>query len=309
MSKKIKEILESISNEILTDEVKTTIQEAFTQAIEDGVKTKVDLEVKNALTKLDEEHSEKLQRLIEAIDADHTIKFKQVVQKIDKDHTEKLIKIVEKYEKELKDGASSLRNELVEKLDKYIEIRLDKTIPVTDLKEAVENIRAKKIVDQIKELVAIDEDFVSENIKSALVDGKSQIEKLRADLNTHLKEKLELESKLNKIQSELILEKKTVGLNDSKKKLVYKLLEGKKPTEIEENFSYVVEMIEKDEADKKEVLKESATSKSKTLSTTVDAPKNTQKTEIQPKQTVLETVNYDDNVENLVENLKKLDRK
>lgn len=309
MGKNIQEILESISTDILSDNVKKEITEAFNKAVNDAVNSRLELEVNNALIKMDEEHCEKLENLINAIDEDHTKKLKIVVEQIDKDHTKKLRKIINKYENELKKGAERLKNELIDKLDRYLTIYLNKVIPEKDLKEAIENIRAKKIVDQIKELVSLDEDYVSETIKEALIDGKHQIDKLRSDLNKQIKEKIELEQKLNKIQAQLLLERKTRGFSNSKKEFIFKLLENKTPKEIEENFSYVVEMFEKDEESKKEIIKEKAMKNGSVLSASIVQPKsNVLDNNIQPNNNVFDDY-YDDDVKSIVENLKKLDQK
>jgi hypothetical protein len=71
----------------------------------------------------------------------------------------------------------------------------------------------------------------------------------------------------------LILEQKTKDLPASKKNYVTKLLEGKTPEAIESNFKFVVEMYEKDEADKTEAILESTKQTTKTVSSSVDAPK------------------------------------
>jgi len=269
--KNIDEVLKSISNDILTEDAKKEIATLFAESVNEMADTKVKLVVENELRKMDEDHSLKLKTLVESIDNDHVNKFKAVVKKIDEAHTAKLQMVVEKYEKELKEGAVAIRNELVGKISNFLDLYLAESIPAAQLKEAVENIRARKMLEEIKKIVAVDPEFISENFKEALKDGHDTIEKLRGELNEKIKESVNLNQKLIATRSALLLEKKTQGLTDAKKAYVTRLLENKKPEEIEANFKMVVEMFDKDEAEKREVIAESA--KSQTVEKSSDTPK------------------------------------
>ena len=271
----IEQILKSIGKDILTEEVKTSIAKTFNEAVDAKVKSQAQLLVEAELAKMDDDHSEKLSKLIEAIDEDHTNKFKQVIQKLDEAHTVKLQKVIEKYEKELKEGAEKLHTDLVAKMSNYLDLYLAESIPANQLKEAVENVRARKMLDEIKKIVAVDPEFISENFKEALKDGHDTIEKLRGELNSKIKESVEINQQLLNTKAALILEQKTKDLSKNKKDYVMKLMENKKPEEIEANFKFVVEMYEKDEADKVSEAAEQA--KNKTINnvktSNTDTPK------------------------------------
>lgn len=270
---KIEDILKSISNDILTEEVKSSIAKMFTEAVEEKVQAQSKLIVENELSKMDTEHTTKLEKLVEAIDTDHTSKFKAVIQQIDEAHTAKLKKVIAKHETDLKEGAEKLRGELITKVSNYLDLYLAESIPADQLKEAVENIRARKMLNEIKKIVAIDPEFISENFKEALKDGHTTIEKLRGELNDRIKESVGINQKLMETQAALIMEQKTRGLPENKKQFVTRLLEGKKPEEIEANFKFVLEMFDRDETDKIETAKVTATAKAKVVAQKVDVPK------------------------------------
>jgi Fe-S cluster biosynthesis and repair protein YggX len=270
---KIEDILKSISNDILTEEVKSSIAKMFTEAVEEKVQAQSKLIVENELSKMDTEHTTKLEKLVEAIDTDHTSKFKAVIQQIDEAHTAKLKKVIAKHETDLKEGAEKLRGELIAKVSNYLDLYLAESIPADQLKEAVENIRARKMLNEIKKIVAIDPEFISENFKEALKDGHTTIEKLRGELNDRIKESVGINQKLMETQAALIMEQKTRGLPENKKQFVTRLLEGKKPEEIEANFKFVLEMFDRDETDKIETAKVTATAKAKVVAQKVDVPK------------------------------------
>ena len=272
--KNIEEILKSISSDVLTEEAKKTIATTFNEAVDAKVKSQAELLVEAELSKMDEDHTKKMKTLLEAVDQDHLNKFKTVIQKIDEAHTAKLQKVIEKYEKELKEGAEGLRGELVQKMSNYLDLYLKDLIPDGQLTEAVANIRARKMIDEIKKIVAVDPEFISENFKEALKDGHDQIEKLREELNTKIKENVDINQSLITAKSQLLIEQKTKDLPDNKKKYVTKILEGKKPEDIEANFKFIVEMYEKDEAEKVADVAEAAKKNSKTVKSAVDAPKS-----------------------------------
>jgi len=269
----IQEILESIGKDILTDEIKEKIAGLFNEAVETGINTKVQLVVENELKKLDEEHTTKLEKLLEAIDLDHTKKIKQVVEQLDANYAGKLQKVAAKYENELKEGAEALNKDLTDKISNYLDLYLAESVPQDQLKEAVENTKARKMIEQIKQIVAVDEEFVNENIKEAIKDGHKTIESLRAELNKAIKESTIIKQDLINTKSQLILEKKTQDLSKDKKAYVYKLLEGKKPEEIEDNFKFVLEMYEKDETEKIDKHAETVKKTNKTILEKIDVPK------------------------------------
>jgi len=255
---KFKEILNQVSDDVLTEETKTAIISAFDEAVNSRVDERVQLEVQEALTQLDEDHSKKLEALLEQIDEDHSKKLQKVVKKIDEDHVEKLQQIVERYESMMKTEAEGFRNQLVDEISNYMELYIDKMIPMKQIAEATENAQAKNIVEEIKKLVSIDEEFITNNIKEALEEGREKINTLHKELNEAVKENVKLNQNLKSVKADLILEQKTKNMPAQKKNYIVKMLDSKSPEYITENFDYVVEMFEKAESDEVEVLTEEA---------------------------------------------------
>lgn len=266
-----KKILQEQFKDLITEDTLTAVHEAFEQAVNEKADKKAELQVEAALNKVDEEHSEKLQKLVEAIDADHTsklkklvetidfdhsVKLKKVLSKIDEEHTLKLQQVIEKYETTLNEEAETFRSRLVDEVSNYLDLYIEKVIPTEQVNEAVENIRARKTLEQVRQLVAIDENFIDSEVKEALVDGKRTIDSLRKELNEALEANTELNYKLNRSEAALLLEDKTKDLPDAAKSYVNKLLKGKSPEYIQENYQYVVEMFEKEISEQEESARE-----------------------------------------------------
>lgn len=266
-----KQILKEQFKDLITEETLTAVHEAFEAAVNDKAEQRAELQVEAALTKIDEDHTAKLQSLVESIDADHTaklqklveaidfdhaIKLKKVLTKIDEEHTAKLQQVIEKYETTLNEEAESFRTRLVDEVSNYMDLYLEKVVPTEQVNEAVENIRSRKVLEQIRQLVGINEEFVDSEVKEALLDGKNTIDSLKKELNEALEANTKLNHELSKAEATMLLESKTKELPEAAKNYVGNLLKGKSPEYIQENYQYVVEMFEKEISEQEETAKE-----------------------------------------------------
>lgn len=248
--------MENINEQLkdLSPESMKIIQEA----IESKVKAKVELHVERALAEQDELYSKKLEQLLQAIDKDHTAKLEQVVEAIDKDRTTKLKKVIGKYEKTLTEDANKFKKQLVESLSDYIEAYIDEVIPAADLKEAVNNKKAAKLLESLRQTLAVTSALEKESIREAVLDGKSQINEASKKLESIQKEYQTLKESYDKVQADLLLEKKVATLNEQEKAYVKKVLKDKPAEFINENFDYTIKLFNKTTSDRLEVLKEEA---------------------------------------------------
>jgi len=251
---------------------------AIAEAVEKKAEEKVQLAVEAALVRQDEEYASKLEKVLEAIDADHTEKldkivgridevhakkFKHALATLDESHSGKLLQLVKLYENALKNEANQFKETLVEQLSNYIELYIDKAIPAEQIKEATENARSRKIVNEVKRLVGLSDEFVNESIKEALVDGKKQIEEANAR-TTEIEKQLKLVTeRAANAEKQIFLEKKLENFPTAKKEYMQRVLSEKSLTAIKENFEYVANMYDKKESEDVETLKESTTPKTK----------------------------------------------
>ncbi len=274
MSKDITTLLKEATKDLLTDETLKAITEAFDKKVEE----KVSLAVEAALVKQDEDYSSKLEKVLESVDADHTSKLEKIVGRIDEthaakfehaltaideSHTEKLQKLVSVYENALKVEAENFKNTLVENVSSYLELYIDKTIPARDIHEATQNARSRRIIEEVKRLVSLDETFVNESVKEALLDGKRQIDEANAKAIEASKQSQLLNERVAIMERDLLLEKKTANLPAPKKAYMLRVLAEKDAKFINENFDYVSEVYEKKEEESLQTLKESTTPKSR----------------------------------------------
>jgi hypothetical protein len=255
---KFAEILKQVDESVINEETAKAITEAFETAVEEKVNARVTLELEGALNKQDEEHAQKLQKLLEAIDKDHSEKLEKVVNTITENHTGKLKDVIRFYRKSINEKANSFSNNLVSEISNYLDLYLNKTVPTLQLEEAIKNTYARKQLDQIRNLVGIDPNYVDAGIKSIVSEGKKKIDELNEKLNEAYKENHLLVEKIKTGETEILLEKKTKGMPNSKKEFVINLLNDKDASYINENFNYVVEMFERSEEEQSSSLVEEA---------------------------------------------------
>jgi hypothetical protein len=99
---------------------------------------------------------------------------------------------------------------------------------------------------------------MSESVKEALIDGKSQLTEASTRLETLEKENVLLKEAFNQTKAALILEQKTSNLTGKKKEYLVRVLSDKSPKFIEENFNYTLRLFEKKEQERIGVIKEQA---------------------------------------------------
>jgi len=280
----IKKQLKKVTKELLSEEALNEIQSAFEAAVEEKAK----INVASALVKQDEDYANKLSHLLEAIDKDHTAKLKKVVKAIDVNHGEKLKAIVEKYQTALVSEASSFKSNIVNDVSTYLDAYIDEALPKAQIQEAVQNRRAQVVLEQIKEFLGVDSALAKKAVKSAIIDGKKQIDEANEKLEAIQKEHKVLVEKYNSIASDLILEKKTAGLSDKKKGYINRIMKGKTAEFINENFDYALNLFNKNESERLHDLKESAIKKS--VASEVDVPQIIEE-KVQPRDETVVQMN------------------
>lgn len=252
----IKQILSEATNGALNEDVLSEIENVFEKKVND----KVEIHVEQALSDQDELYTEKLNELIEKIDVDHSSKLKRVVEAIDTDRANKLKMVIEKYESALNEEAENFQSQLVESISDYLDVYLEEKIPVESVQEAVKNTKAKKILEGLRNHLAVDSALEKESIKDAVIDGHNQINEASKKLESVAQENAVLKEELNTVKAGLMLEQKTAGLDKRAKQYINKVLKGKSVEFIAENFDYTLKLFKKKESDRLENLKEEALS-------------------------------------------------
>tara|TARA_R110000765_G_scaffold181662_1_gene287591 strand:- start:160 stop:1014 length:855 start_codon:yes stop_codon:yes gene_type:complete len=270
-----------MNKDLLPTELQEVMTEESVSAIETALREKVDLSVEAALTSQDELYAEKLEELVVSIDKDHTAKMERVVEAVDKDNAKKLVSVVQKYEKEINESASSFKDTLVENISNYLEEYIDEALPTEAIEEATKNKTALTVLENLRGVLAVDSSLMNESVKSALVDGKGQIDSLTARLQEVETKNVQLEESYNKAKAGLFLESRVEGFSDKKSSYLKKVLSDKSPKFIEENFEYTARLFDKKEKQQMSAIREEAISQ---RTVKADAPKIIVEEKVTPNQ-------------------------
>lgn len=158
-----------LSNEVLTEETKKELEGAFKQRIDEEI-TRARNDAKAEVTaELNEKWISERDTLIEALDAkvsevlsDELKELREDIERfrdLEAEHAEKLVEA----KSEMAGGLKKDMDALIEKLDKFLEVRLNKEL--TELREDIEEQRKKKFgqrvfeafVDEFKKYYAADD--------------------------------------------------------------------------------------------------------------------------------------------------------
>lgn len=244
MLKELQTIFENVDKEILSEDTLTAISSLVEEKVDQKVKERLDLEVESAIKTQFDKFKTISEKAVNAIDADHTAKIKMVVEAITEDNNKKLVKVSEGYKKIISETARQHRDSLVESIDQFLDLYIEKHLPRQQIQEAAKNQYALKAVEEARKILGVDEKYIKSNIKEALVDGKNQMDKL-------VKENTELKKKTAIIESKKILAEKTANLPVEVKRFVISRLQGKSAAFISENIDYVIDMFKRQEKNDK----------------------------------------------------------
>tara|TARA_R100000951_G_scaffold115736_1_gene124831 strand:- start:863 stop:1714 length:852 start_codon:yes stop_codon:yes gene_type:complete len=268
-----------MNKDLLPEELKDVLTEDSVSSIETALKEKVDLSVEAALTTQDELYAEKLEELVARIDSDHAAKMEQVVESVDENNAKKLVAVVKKYERELNEDASEFKNVLVESISDYIEEYIDEAVPVQAIQEATTNKTALSVLNNLRNVLAVDSSLMNESVKEAIVDGKDQITELHKEFDVIKLENKHLKEAYEDAASRLVLEQKLSGFNDKKAAYLKKVLSDKSAKFITENFEYTARLFDKKEKEQMAVIREEAISQ---RTVKADAPKIVVEEKVKP---------------------------
>ena len=259
-----------MKKDLLPTELQDVLTEESVDAIETALKEKVELSVEAALAQQDDVYAEKLEELVKNIDTDHTAKMKRMVEAVDQHNAAKLVTVVKKYEAELNEGASDFKDTLVESISNYLEEYIEEVVPTSAIEEATRNSAAIKVLNNLRDTLAVDSSLMAESVKDAIVEGKTEIDELKAQVAKLEKSNQLLEESANDAKAVAFLENRTSKYSAKKAGYLKKVLTGKSPRFIEENFEYTARLFDRKEKEQMEVIREEAISK---RTVKADAPK------------------------------------
>jgi hypothetical protein len=247
-----------MNKEELPKDIEEVLTNESVEAIENAFKEKLELSVEAALTQQDDLYAEKLETLVASIDKDHAQKMERLVEAVDTNNAKKLAQVITKYETELNEGAVEFKETLVESISNYIEEYVDDAIPAEAIMEATRNKEALNVLHNLRNTLSVDSSLMAESVKTAIVEGKTEIDELKAEIAKLKANNVTLTESYNDAKSAAFLESRTAKFTDKKASYLKKVLSDKTPKFIEENFEYTARLFDRKEKEQMEVIREEA---------------------------------------------------
>ena len=303
MDNKFKEILEKLdpTGKVITESIKTelvTLMESKEKTIKEQAYEKALTVVNEKIKALDEDHSGKLQTIVEKLkeknrksleaqdadharklneivkrlDHDHTVKVRRLVEAIDEDHSNKLKTVVESIDADHSKKLSRIvehfktpvaDKKLVDGISDYLDVYLEKTLPKKKLVNEARLNKLEKFYRSIREMAMVNDKFVQTEIREAIEDASGQLSRKDAEIDRLMMEKAELTNRMKSIEARNLLSEKCQNLPPSLAAFLQTRFEGSTKEEIEGKFNEAVEAFKKEEKIKRNKIVENSADKAK----------------------------------------------
>jgi hypothetical protein len=248
MSKNL-ELLKGLFGEQVT-ELTEDQTVAISSKLDKLVETRVETKVKFQTEVLEAEAKEKYDTLLN----EATSKFEEKISSIEtktvelaESYKSKMVGKVEKVAKDLQEkkeaDIAAFKKQIVEKLDKYLELEMEKKIPQTYVEAVAKVSVLEPIVEGVKKSLVENHISFDEKNFGLLKDAREEIVKLREEHANSIKESMELNSELKDLQRSLKISEVCEGLTDTQRERTTKLLESYDVDEIGERFAAIRDII------------------------------------------------------------------
>ena len=253
----MKKIVETFKKLGLDKDALAQLEEAFNERVEAMTGERLEIEIAEALKNQATEHTVVLNQIYEGA---ATLSENKLKEQADT-HLSALKRLIEKHEKIVNNRATEHRDELVEDVSSFLDEQLVKLIPEDTLQLAAENNIARKLLGKVKDVCGLDEEFVSSNVRSALVEGKQLVE-------TQTQEIQNWKIRALKAEASAVLAEKCSGMPSAKVAHIKEHFQNKSPAFIKRNFGLVLEMF--DSSEKKDRRATQSRTRKRTATRNVD---------------------------------------
>lgn len=253
-----------LSAEVLTEETKQELEQAFATQLQEAIEGAREEAVASVTAELNEQWITERETLIEAIDEQVSSVLKEQMDELKEDierfrdlEAEYAVRIVEAKE-EMAEQLKSDIDVLIEKLDKFLEIRL--SAEIEELREDVQAVRKNEFGKTVFEA------FVAEFKKHYTADDS--LEGRLAETNQRLEDALtaleESEMQIAKMERATKMREVLTPLSGRQREVMEAILKNVDTPMLEEAYGVYVNKVVKETSDKKDVKEELSASEKET---------------------------------------------
>lgn len=243
--KNIADLLPEAITNAMSEESLSVLKEEFERLVESKVAERIGIATAAAEAALDEEVNKKCVELVQKIEEAHKIGLEKVYNFLTEKHAKQLESVRSYYKNQLGREALKFKNQLVEGVSRYIDARVDHHIPYEDVKAAIKNDTAMKVLESFKGILAVNEATSDKNVRKAILEGHSMLKNAESKAAKLQNENVKLQSQIDEMAESYAFERNISQLDEDTKNFVIRL--GKKAGVgyVNENMNYICNLYER----------------------------------------------------------------
>ena len=244
-TKNIADLLPEAITKHLSEESLAALKEEFENLVESKVADRLAVATAAAEASLDEEVNKQTTELVHKIEEAHKLGLEKVVNHLTEKYEDNLAKVRNYYKNQLGREALKFKNQLVESVSNYIDSRIDKLVPYAEVKAAVKNDSAMRVLESFKNILNVNEATVNTSIRSAVLDGHKMLQKAQAEAEAAINEKAAIENQMNLMAENYAFERNIAQLDEDQKNFVIRMAKKAGVEYVNENMGYITNLYEK----------------------------------------------------------------
>ena len=263
MSEKFKTKLVQMKEQLYLEA--TTKQEALTEsAIKDKTEKLVELkeafekrigeleeEHKSELDKVEELVTEKTTTLVDTLKETFNSEKEALEESLKAKFAESKAKLIETYEADaaLREAENKIavEDELIEALSDIVDTYVESALPEPLLVDMERAQKLEETFNKMKKMLFVNEEFVQKEIVESVQDAQNIIKQKDDKINELIKEQIELNKKVNKIEVASLLAEKTKGMSPKLKAYINTRFSDASIDVIEESLDEACKVFEREE--------------------------------------------------------------
>lgn len=247
--------------ENLSEEKLAKLGEEFNRLVEAKVDERTQVAVKCAEANFNEEANSKLQKLVCQIDEAHKKAFMEAFDAICESYEKELSRVKRHYNTKVKAESISFQKSLLEKVSNFIDAKIDKALPTTQVRQACRNIAAMDTIKALRQVLNVNEATAMDEVRGPVLEAVSCINKQVKEKKKLLEANAALQERVNKAEAAQYLIESTSSLPSECKNFVRRVLKDSDKQYIKENLNHVIAQHQKNVESNRNALLEKTLAK------------------------------------------------
>lgn len=223
----------------LSEESLSVINKEFETLVESKVNERINIATAAAEAALDEEVNKRCTELVHKIEEAHKIGLERVYTYLTEKNQKNERLIRNFYKKQIGKEAEVFRKRLCENVARAIDERIDKLVPYNEVKAAVKNETAMRVLESFKGILNINEATVQKEIREAVLDGKAMLKEATDKAESLAAQNDKLQKQIDEMAESYAFEKNISQLDEDAKNFVIRFAKKAGIGYANENMEYL----------------------------------------------------------------------